>query len=334
MSFIWPTLLLSLLAVPLIVALYVRLQRRRQLLAARYGSLGFVQQASGKQVGARRHIPPVLFFIGLTILALALARPQTVISLPRVEGTVVLAFDVSGSMAADDMKPTRMEAAKAAARDFVAKQPAFVRIGVVAFSESGLQVQSPTNDRSAIVAAINRLKPARGTSLGTGIAAALNVIATQDRPTNYYTQGTPEPTPVPSPMPPGVYQPASIVLLTDGENTVAPDPLQAVQVAATRGVRIFTIGVGSTAGTALKVEGFTVQTQLDQPALEHIAQLTGGAYHFAGNEEELQAIYQNLGSQMVIKPEETEITSLFAGGSVIVLLIGAALSLLWFGRVP
>ena len=334
MSFIWPAMLLSLLAVPLIVALYVRLQRRRQQLAARYGSMGFTQQSAGKKIGARRHIPPVLFFIGLTILALALARPQTVVSLPRVEGTVVLAFDVSGSMAADDMKPTRMEAAKAAAREFVAKQPTFVRIGVVAFAESGLQVQSPTNDRTAILAAINRLAPSRGTSLGTGISAALNVIATKDRPTNYYTKGTPEPTPVPTVMPPGVYQPASIVLLTDGENTVAPDPLEAAQIAASRGVRIFTVGVGSAAGATLKVEGFTVQTQLDESSLEQIAQLTGGAYHNAGNEQELQSIYQNLGSQMVIKSEDTEVTSIFAGVSVIVLLIGAALSLLWFGRVP
>jgi len=334
MTFIWPIMLLSLLALPLIAALYVRLQQRRRLLAARVGSMGFVQQANGKTIGARRHIPPLLFFVGLTILALALGRPKTLISLPRVEGTVVLAFDVSGSMAADDMKPTRMEAAKAAAREFVAKQPTLVRIGVVAFSESGLQVQPPTNDRSSILAAIDRLKPARGTSLATGIGAALNVIATKDRPTNYYTRGTPEPTVEPTPMPSGVYQPASIVLLTDGENTAPPDPLQAVQAAVNRGVRIFTIGVGTPTGATLKVEGFSVHTQLDEATLTQIAQQTGGAYHIAGNEQELQSIYQNLGAEMIIKPEETEVTAVFVAGSVLVLLVGTALSLLWFGRVP
>ena len=129
----------------------------------------------------RRHIPPALFLAGLTILIVALARPQTVVSLPRVEGTVILAFDVSGSMAADDMKPTRMEAAKAAARDFVQRQPPSVQIGVVAFSDNGFSVQVPTNDQDAILAAINRLTPQRGTSLANGIRASLNAIAVGSR---------------------------------------------------------------------------------------------------------------------------------------------------------
>ena len=150
-------------------------------MAASYGSLGLVQEAAGRQLGARRHIPPALFLAGLTILMVALARPQTVVSLPRVEGTVILAFDVSGSMAAEDLKPTRMEAAKAAARDFVQRQPRSVQIGVVAFSDSGFAVQAPTNDQEAILAAINRLTPQRGTSLGQGILASLNTIAAAQR---------------------------------------------------------------------------------------------------------------------------------------------------------
>jgi len=156
MSFLWPAMLLFLAALPLFVALYRRRLEQRRRLAARYGSLGRVQEATGRPPGWRRHLPPALFLVGLTLLIVALARPQTVVSLPRMEGTVILAFDVSGSMAADDMTPTRMEAAKAAARDFVERQPPSLQIGVVAFSDSGFAVQTPTNDQEAILAAIAR----------------------------------------------------------------------------------------------------------------------------------------------------------------------------------
>src|SRR5919199_6666366 len=177
MSFIWPQMLALLVLLPLFVGLYLRLQQRRRRLVASYGSLGLVQAAAGRGLGARRHVPPALFLAGLTILIVALARPQAVVSLPREEGTVILAFDVSGSMAADDLKPTRMEAAKAAAREFVQRQPRTVQIGVLAFSDSGFTVQVPTNDQEAILAAINRLTPQSGTSLGQGILDSLNTIA-------------------------------------------------------------------------------------------------------------------------------------------------------------
>src|SRR5512136_1300435 len=177
MSFIWPVMFVLLLLIPLCVVLYIRMQRRRQRLAASYASFGLGQQAAGRRPGARRHIPIIVFLIGLTILIVAVARPQTVVSLPRIEGTVILAFDVSGSMAADDLRPTRMEAAKAAARDFVEHQPPSVRIGVVSFSESGFAVQAPTDDQGAVLAAIERLLPQRGTSLGYGIQMSLNAIA-------------------------------------------------------------------------------------------------------------------------------------------------------------
>lgn len=335
MSFIWPAMLLLLLLVPLCVGLYARLQQRRRRFAASFGSLGLVQAGAGRRPGWRRHIPPALFLAGLTILVIALARPQTVISLPRVEGTVILAFDVSGSMAADDLKPTRMEAAKAAARDFVERQPRSVQIGVVAFSDNGFAVQAPTNEQEAILAAINRLTPARGTSLGQGILASLNVIAgdTAQAP-RLYSNLTPTPTPTPTPVPKGTYTSAVIVLLTDGENNETPDPAAAAQAAADRGVRIYTVGVGSAAGTTLHVNGFTVYTQLDEAALQQIAQLTDGAYYNAESQEDLRAIYENLDLQLVIKPEKTEVTALFAGAAVLLLLIGATCSLVWFSRVP
>jgi Ca-activated chloride channel family protein len=284
-----------------------------------------------------------LFLLGLTILSFGLARPQTVVSVPRLEGTVILAFDVSGSMAADDVKPTRMEAAKAAVRDFVQHQPPSVQIGVVAFSDSGFSVQPPTNDQDLILAAIDRLTPQRGTSLANGILISLNTIAESlnggsslsvaGEP-SHYSNLTPAPTLTPTPMPRGTYVPAIMVLLTDGENNESPDPLAAAQAAADRGVRIYTVGIGSPTGTTLHVNGFTVHTQLDEAMLQQIAQLSGGTYYNAESEQDLHKVYDDLDTQLVVKPEKMEITSIFAGASILVWLIAGMFSLLWFGRLP
>jgi Ca-activated chloride channel family protein len=332
-TFIWPALLLLLLVVPLLIGLYIRMQLRRRQIAANLGSLGFMQGAEGGQLGWRRHIPQAIFLVGLTIMVVALARPETVVSLPRREGTVILAFDVSGSMAAEDMQPTRMEAAKAAARDFVQRQPTSVQIGVVAFSDGGIAVQAPTNDQEAILASIERLAPQRGTSIGHGILASLNEIAV-NAGEDVGSPGDPTPMPTPTPVPKGTYMPAVIVLLTDGENTQSPDPLAAAQAAADRGVRIYTIGIGSTTGITLQVNGFTVVTQLDEAMLQQISQLTDGAYFKAESEEDLHNIYDNLEPQLVTRPEKTEVTSIFAGVSILMLLFGGTFSLLWFSRMP
>jgi Ca-activated chloride channel family protein len=325
-----------LLLIPLFVVLYIRMQQRRRRFAVSYGGLGVVQGATGRRLGLRRHIPPALFLVGLTILVIALARPQTVVSLPRVEGTVILAFDVSGSMAADDLNPTRMEAAKAAAREFVQQQPRSVLIGVIAFSDSGFAVQVPTNDQEAILTTIDRLTPERGTSLANGILASLNTIAAvgAEPAPSLYTNLTPTPTPTPTPVPEGTYTPAVIVLLTDGENNESPDPLEAAQAAADRGVRIHTIGIGSAAGATLNIDGFLVHTQLNEALLQQISELTGGTHYNAENAEDLRTVYENLDPQLVIKPEKIEVTSIFAGTSILVLLIGGTFSLMWFSRLP
>ncbi|MEP7289508.1 MAG: VWA domain-containing protein [Chloroflexota bacterium] len=333
MLFIWPLMLLLLLLIPLAVLWYLRHQQRRRDLIARYGSLGLVQGSMGRTIGIRRHIPSMLFLLALIILIFALARPETQVSLPHIEGTVILAFDVSGSMAADDLKPTRMEAAKTAAQDFVQRQPSTVQIGVVAFSDSGFSGQVPTRDQGAVLAAINRLAPQRGTSLGNGILASLNTIAVGSG-THYYSNLSQTPTPTPTPMPQGTYTSAAIVLLTDGENNASPDPLVAAQAAADRGVRIYTVGIGSTAGTNIKVDGFTIHTQLDEATLQQISQLTGGAYYNADNEQDLRSIYDHLNTELVVKPEKTEITSILAGISIFIMLIGGIFSLLWFSRLP
>lgn len=332
MTFIWPPMLILLLLIPALVVLYLQMQRRRQQIFA--SSTMRLTGQSVSRLSARRHISPLFYLIALTILIIALARPEAVVGVPRIEGTVILAFDISASMAATDLEPTRLEAAKAAARAFVERQPPSVRIGLVAFSDTGLAVQVPTYNQDEILAAIRRLDPGRGTSLGNGMLVSLSVVDAKPEETNYYSNLTPQPTPTPTPVPAGTYTSGVIVLLTDGENTEEPDPMEAAQIAADRGVRIYTIGIGSAAGTVLNIEGFNVFTQLNEPLLQAIAQLTNGVYFNAQSEDELLAIYDNLDREFVVRPEPMEITPIFAGVSILTLLIGGALSLFWFGRVP
>ena len=320
MSFIWPSMLFALLVLPVLVVLYLRLLRRRRRMLAAYGAMGFVAAPSARSrsaaVGARRHLPPALFLAGLALLVVALARPRAVVSLPRVQGTVILAFDVSGSMAADDLQPTRMEAAKVAARDFVARQPPSVLIGVVAFSDNGFAVQAPTYDSAAVLAAISRLAPARGTSLGQGIAAALTTITAANTEGGLFlSDRAPQPTAAPTAVPAGSYAPAAIVLLSDGENNERPNPLLAAQAAAERGVRISTVGVGSPGGATLQLDGFSVHTQLNEELLKQIALISGGEYYQASTAEALRAVYDQLDPQLLLKSEQLEVTSLFAGAT-------------------
>lgn len=333
MTFIWLPMLVCLVSIPLFVAVYVWILRRRRRMVAQYGTLGFVQAAGGRRLGARRHIPAALFLAALTILILALARPQTLISLPRMEGTVILAFDVSGSMAANDIKPSRLAAAKAAARTFVQRQPSGVQIGVVSFSEAGFAIQAPTDDRDVILAAINRLTPRGGTSVAHGLEAALKAIDAVAHPALTLARRS-RPTATPTPVPKGSHTSAVIVLLSDGENNESPDPLTTAQLAANRGIRVDTVGLGSAAGATLHIKGFTVRSRLDAATLQRIAQLTDGSYYNAATAADLRSIYATLNPQLVIKPQQTEVTSLFAGAGIVVMLIGGTLSLLWLGRVP
>ena len=336
MEFQWPNMLWLLLLVPLLLAAYIWSQRRRQRYALRYASLSLVKEALGKGPGIRRHIPPALFLIALAVMIVGLARPPAVIILPHQEGTVVLVIDVSGSMQADDLQPTRMEAAKAAARSFVEKQPQGVRIGVVSFTDNAFIVQAPTTDREPVLAAINRLQPQRGTAVGRGLLSALDAIFEQNLSgaldVGPNTRVTPAPTP--TPLPHGEYAPAIVVLLTDGESNTGPDPVEIAKQAALRGVRVFTVGVGSAEGTILRIQGRSVRTRLDEASLKKIADLTDGQYYNASNEGDLKTIYDNLGSRTVLRTEKTEITYLFTGAAIIVSLMAGMLSLLWFSRLP
>jgi len=212
-----------------------------------------------------------------------------------------------------------------------------VAIGVVAFSDSGVSVQTPTNDQASVIAAIDRLAPQKGTSLAQGIGAslkAISVAAAGPWAGDYYTQQTAAPTATPTPVPSGVHAPAVVILLTDGENNESPDPLVAARSAADQGVRIYTVGIGSAAGSTLNLNGFQVHTQLDEAMLRQISQITGGTYYNATDAAQLDSIYGNIDVQVVLQPQLTELTPIFAGFAALLLAAGAVSSLLWLGRMP
>jgi Ca-activated chloride channel family protein len=347
MSFIWPPLLLLLPAIPIGVAIYRRREARRAARAAAFGwgsgpGAAAVAGAGPGRVPARRRgpwlrrLPAILTVAGMTVLVLSLARPQSVIGVPRLEGIVLLAFDVSGSMAATDVAPNRMEAARAAAVEFVENAPSSLRIGVVAFSDAGFSTQVPTDERSLVVAAIQRLEPERGTSLAKGIQTSLTAIDLAEHPpgVDYYTTGSPAPTPQPTPVPSGVHEPAVIVLFSDGENTVNPDPTGAIQAARDRGVRVDTVGIGTAAGATLEIDGFRIHSSLDAAVLQDIAQQTDGTYYPATDQADLSRIGDDVERRFVVKTEPFELTSLFAMGGFALLAVGGLASLRWFGRMP
>jgi Ca-activated chloride channel family protein len=208
MTFVWPTVLISLAVLPVLVLLYISILHRRMKILEKLGGLGLPQRSSPSVAIMRGYIPTLLFLAGLALLLIAMARPQTEVSLPKIESTIILAFDVSGSMGAEDFKPNRMEAAKLAARGFIDSQPAAVLIGVVAFSDGGFNVQVPTDDRQSILDTIDRLKPTGGTSLANGIVVSLNMISSslEGKTTVYGSMVTPT-IPTPTPVPAGTHLP-------------------------------------------------------------------------------------------------------------------------------
>jgi Ca-activated chloride channel homolog len=328
MSFISPSMLVFLVAVPLAITVYMRADAQRGARAAALSALGFAPATSSRKARRRRHVPAVLFVAALAIMVLAFARPQMNVGLPHREGVVVLAFDVSNSMQATDLEPTRMDAAKAAAKEFVDAQPGSIKIGVVAFNNGALITQQPTSDRTETMSAIERLTSTGATSLGQGIFAALSAIA--GKPLSLPENATADDV---ADIDIGYYGSAAIVLLSDGENTSGPDAEAVAQLASTAGVRIFPIGIGSANGTVLKIDGFSVATQLDEETLTQIAAITNGTYFNAQDAPALTQIYRSIDLRSVTDPEQTEVTALFAGVGTLVLLVGGVMSMLWFGRL-
>ncbi len=313
-----------------LVTAYRLLHRRRMKALAAAGLRTVAPGRAGLRrpgrAGVRRHVPPLLFLAALALLLLAVARPQGTVRVPRVAGTVILAFDVSNSMTATDVAPTRLAAAQAAATRFARAQPDTVDIGVVAFDQGALTTRPPTRNHDEAIAAINRLHPAGGTSLGQAILASLTAIV-----------GRPVALPDPSAVEPranlGYWGSATIVLLSDGEDTGGPDAVAAAELAADAGVHIETIGVGTAAGTTIEVDGYQLVTALNEDLLTEIAQTTAGSYHRAGDAQALDEIYRSLDLRITMKPELVELTGAAVAFAVLLLTIGGLLMIAWFGRI-
>ena len=353
MSFIWPHLLWLLLLLPALVLLYRWLLARKRKSTVRLASLAVAKLALGKGPGWRRHVPPLLMLGALAALLLAVARPTATLTLPMSERTIMLAMDVSGSMRAEDVKPNRLVASQEAAKSFVKNLPREVRVGVVSFAGTAAVVQAPTTSRDDVIQAIDRFQLQRGTATGSGIILSLatlfpdhgieiqhvtgqrnfpggnkNSIAGKD-PKGGGKEGDKKFTPVP----PGSYNSAAVIMLTDGQRTTGPDPLDAAKMAAERGIRVYTVGIGTTSGETIGFEGWSMRVRLDEETLKNISLLTHGEYFFAGTAEDLKKVYESLSSRMVVERKETEISALFAGLGALLAALAAGLSVWWFGRV-
>ncbi len=338
----WPVMLWSLALLPLLVFGYLWLLQRRRKTAVRLASVALVKQALGKGPGWRRHLPPALLLLAVAVLLLASARPMARLKLPSQQETIVLAMDVSGSMRAADVQPNRLVASQEAAKAFVAGLPRSVRIGVVSFAGTAAVVQAPTFSREDVVAAIDRFQLQRGTAIGSGIVLSLATLFPDDGIDLSQITGQRAMPPAPgdkkekkpfTPVEPGSYTSAAVILLTDGQRTTGPDPLEAARMAAERGIKVFTVGIGTKAGEIIGFEGWSMRVRLDEETLKNIANLTRANYFYAGTAEDLKQVYQGLSSRLVVETKETEISALFALAGALLALLGAGLSVWWFGRV-
>ena len=352
MTFLWPQFLWLLLVIPVLVAVYIWLLGRKKKIALRYASLSIVREAMGAGQNIRRHIPPLLFLLSLAAMLVASSRPLAVVTLPSQNQTIMLAMDVSGSMRATDVLPNRLVASQNAAKAFLAELPRTVRVGVVAFAGTAAVVQSPTLSRDDLVTAIEKFQLQRGTAIGNGIVvslaelfpeAGIDVESMQkgrDRPRGTSLEQTlknrADDKTVKKefvPVAPGSYTSAAIILLTDGQRTTGVDSLDAARIAADRGVRVYTVGVGTVEGETIGFEGWSMRVKLDEETLKGIARTTQAEYFYAGTADDLKKVYEALSARLTVEKKETEISGLLALLASVLALASAGLSLLWFNRI-
>ena len=351
MIFLWPEFLWLLMLLPLLVLVYVWLLRRKKKMALRYASLSIVREAMGKGQSFKRHIPPLLFLLSIAAMLIASSRPFAVISLPSDQQTIMLAMDVSGSMRATDVKPNRLVASQDAAKAFLSDLPRNIRVGIVAFAGTASVVQPPTLSREDLVAAIDKFQLQRGTAIGNGIVvslaelfpdAGIDIASMQtgrDRQRGVAIDQAPvvgkdgkEKKPF-VPVAPGSYPSAAIILLTDGQRTTGVDSMDAAKAAADRGVRIYTVGVGTVDGETIGFEGWSMRVKLDEETLKGIARNTQAEYFYAGTAADLKKVYESLSSRLTVVKKETEISGLLALVAAAFALLSAGLSLAWFNRI-
>lgn len=353
MTLIWPGFLLLFVALPLLVAVYVWVLRHRSRPAVRYSSLSLVSVAQPGTSRIRRHLPFALFVAAVGGLVLALARPAAVVSLPTGQTTILLVIDVSRSMCATDIPPNRLLAAEAAASDFIEQQTPTTQIGIVAFAGYVELVQAPTNDREVLLDAVRSLTTGRRTAVGGGILAAIDAIAEVDPSVapavTQFSSAVP-----PTPVVPGVFVPEIIVVLTDGASNAGPDPVAAAQQAADRGVRVYTIGFGTSQGAQFDPAcgpGFIgreppgggglgggggggggpggFRRGIDEETLKEVALVSGGEYYPAESAAELHDVFRRLPTSLITKTEVMELSVAFAGLGALLTLLAIGLSQRW-----
>ena len=349
MYFVWPDLLWALAVLPFMVLLYVWLIRRRVKSVIVFSSLSLIKPAIGMSKPWRRHIPPFLLWLALCCALIGLARPKAQVTLPADFLTLVMAMDVSRSMLAQDVPPSRIEASQTAAKAFLNDLPSNVRVGIVSFAGSAQLVQDVTDQKDDLLAAIDRFQLQRGTATGSGLWLSLatllpeagialeSVVYGQEFVLSNGGGGARPLDSKPKPekkelktMPVGSYTAGAIVLLSDGRRTTGPDPMEAAQYAANRGVRVYTVAFGTPDGFIPGMEGYTFYTRVDEETLQAIAKVTGGEFFKASNADDLKMIYQKLSSRFSLEKRETEITALFVLGSVFLIVLSLLLSLIWF----
>ena len=337
MQFLWPLALWSLLFIPLMVWGYIWVQRRKQRTVVIYSSLALIKPAMRKTSMWRKHVPPALLAFALSLVLFAASRPVARVALPADYMTLLLAMDVSRSMLAEDVQPSRIVAAQMAAKAFIGELPANVRVGVVSFAANAQLVQAVTQNKEQLIAAIDGFSLQRGTATGSGLLVALNTLmpdVTVNLETVLYgsefsgsLDKTKETKPDSSKVQPaGSYTGGAIVLLSDGRRTTGADPIEAAKLAASKGVRVYTVAFGTPNGTIPGQSYSSFWTQVDEESLQKIAKITEAEFFRATNAADLKKIYQHLSSKFVLEQRETEISALFIGAALAMLGLAFGLS--------
>lgn len=354
MDLLWPGLLLLLGLIPVLIGVYWWMLRRRRRFTVRYSSLALVRDAIPRRSRLRRHLPFALFLAALSSLIVAFSRPVSIVNVPAGEVTIMLAIDVSRSMCSTDIPPNRLQAAMAAALSFIERQPSSTLIGIVGFAGFAELIYPPTADQEVLEDVVNSLTTGRRTAIGSGILEAIDAIAEVDQSVAPSVRNPDMDSP-PTPVPNGAYAPSIIVLLTDGASNAGPEPLEAAQQAADRGLRVYTIGFGTARGGVMNCSaqawesdqfgGGGVQSfgggnfqggggggfrrGIDEDTLKQVSEMTGAEYYAAESADELQEVFENLPTSLITRPEITEISFVFAAIGALLAALAIGLSLLW-----
>ncbi len=324
MTFQWPSLLAGLLLIPVVAWLYVRALRQPPREAVRYTGVAVLKTAAQQGRRWRRHVPAVMFGLSLVAVITAMARPIAPFPIPATQNTVVLSIDVSRSMLADDLPPMRIEAAKAAAREFVQGLPRGLKVGLVTFSSYATLLVPPTVDHNRVLEAIDLLNTEFATAIGDGLLEAVWALPGRERPLG---SGMPAPVPKP-PVPPG-----TVVLLSDGQSNRGVLPVDAARTARQQEVKVYTIGVGTPEGTFLNLGGRSIWVRLDEDTLREMAEVTGGNYFLARSVGQLRDVYRQLSRMIGWEYKPTEVTGVAAGAAALLALGAVGLSLFWVNRL-